>query len=159
MLRRWDTTAGCVGRTVTARSNGSSTSSQRSIRRRSSPLTVMLVAGTTASPWASSGSVKGTACATPPFHTGPPTDKRRADLALSHSVPNGESQGTVAWGSYGGGRKAGQMEMLLGTPTTIMLQNQARIPPMYTPKSDKLQNSKAQVRLLQSNTVHLYLGK
>lgn len=62
---RWATTAGSAGRTATARSNGSSTSSQRSTRRRSSPRTVTPAAGTTASPWVNSGSVKGTVVSSP----------------------------------------------------------------------------------------------
>lgn len=64
-LVRWATTAGSVGKTATARSNGSSTSSRRSTRRRSSPQTVTPTAGATASPWANSGSARGTIVSPP----------------------------------------------------------------------------------------------
>lgn len=64
-LVRWATTAGFVGKTATARSNGSSTSSRRSTRRRSSPQTVTPAAGATAFPWANSGSVRGTVVSPP----------------------------------------------------------------------------------------------
>lgn len=62
---RWVTTAGSVGKTATARSNGSSTSSRRSTKRRSSPQTVTPAAGATASPWVNSGSARGTSVSSP----------------------------------------------------------------------------------------------
>lgn len=64
-LVRWATTAGSVGKTATARSNGSSTSSRRSTRRRSSPQIVTPAAGVIASPWVNSGSARGTIVSLP----------------------------------------------------------------------------------------------
>lgn len=57
--RRWISTAGCAGRTVTARSSGRATSPPRSTRRKSSTPRTTSTAGSTDSPPAASASATG----------------------------------------------------------------------------------------------------